>query len=136
MRAAVVYFSQNNNKNLENLSRALAKGIGKQGFFVDVFNANDLTRRLVGYKLVAVGTEASGGFGSRIPEGLDKFLARIGPFINVRSMAFITNKGIRHNKSLQKLMKIMEAEGLFIISSEVLENESAAEAVGEKLIIK
>ena len=133
MRAAVVYYAEKRKKELEALSKALARGMEKQNISVDVFNARDFSRRLASYQLVAIGTEVTGTFGGKIPEDLSKFLISAGPAMNVRSFAFVSGKGMRTQKSLQALMKAMEREGMFIIYSDVLDNEGSAEAAGEQL---
>ena len=136
MRAAVIYFAENHGKDLELAAKAIARGMEKQGFSVDVFNSRDFNRRLAIYQVVAVGTEVSGGFGGKIPDGLKKYLESTGPVINLRSFAFIAGKGMRRQKSLQNLMRTMESEGMLVIYSDVLENEKEAEAAGEGLIVK
>ena len=135
MRAAVIYFAEKRKKELEAMSKALAGGMEKQNISVDVFNAKDFNRRLAIYQLVVLGTEATGSFGGKIPEGLAKYLESVGPVVNVRSFAFVVKKGMRTQKSLQALMKTMEREGMVVIYSDLLENEAAAAAAGEKLII-
>ena len=135
MRAAIVYFTEKRGKELEAMSNALARGMEKQNISVDVFKSKDFNRRLGIYKMVAIGTEATGNFGGKIPEGLKKYLESVGPLINLRSFAFIAGRGMRRQKSLQTLMRTMESEGMLVIYSDLLETEKEAEAVGEKLIL-
>ena len=134
MRAAVVYFAEKQKGHLEKISKAIAKGMEKQGARVEVFNSRDFHRRLSTYQLVAVGTESTGTFGGKIPEGLKKFLISAGPVMNTKSYAFIPKKGLRCEKSLMALMRTMESEGMFLVYSDVLDSENSAVAAGENLV--
>ena len=136
MRAAVVYYAEKRKGELEELSRGLARGLEKQNFSVDIFNAKDFSRRLAIYQVVAIVTESVGNFGGKVPAGLAKYLESTGPSINLRSLAYIAKKGMRTQKSLQALMKTMESEGMLVLSSGVLENMKAAEDAGARLIVK
>ena len=134
MRAAVVYFAEKQKTLLEKYAKAIAKGMEKHNVQVEVFNSRDFHRRLSTYQLVVIGTESTGSFGGKIPEGLKKFLISAGPVMNTKSYGFIPKKGIRCDKSLQALMKTMESEGMFLLCSDVLESETAAAAAGEYLV--
>ncbi|MDC7125275.1 MAG: hypothetical protein PQJ46_06900 [Spirochaetales bacterium] len=136
MRAAVIYFADKRRAELESFSKSVAKGLEAQGHSVDVFNAKDFNRKLAIYQFAVIGTESCGTFGGKIPEGFSKYLESIGPVISLHSFAFIVKKGLRCEKSLQVMMKNMESEGMFVVYSDVLENEAAAEAASKKLIIK
>ena len=124
MRVAVVYYAEKQKELLRELSQALARGIQTQGVMVDVFNARDLTGRLTIYQYIALGTEVSGNFGGKIPEG------------GKRSLAFLAAKGLRKEKSLLNLMKGMESEGMFVSYSDIIAGTAAAESLGKTLDIQ
>jgi len=136
MRAAVVYYSEKHKVYLRDIAKALAKGIESQGIRVDVVNAREFSNRLTSYQFVAFGTEASGTFGGQISPDVSKFLKRTVSVSGIRSFGFIARKGMRCGKSLLSLMKAMEAEGMFLLSSDVIGGSDVAEDIGKKLIIK
>ncbi len=136
MRIAVVYHAEKNKTLLRDLAKGVARGLEAQGSTVEVINSREFSSRLTLFNYIVIGTEVTGTFGGAIPASLAKFLEATGPVGSKRSCAFIPAKGMRRQKSLLQLMKVMEKEGMFVTDFDVLTSPEAAEVVGKKLNIQ
>ncbi len=138
MRVAVVYYAHTNDRKLLELSQGLARGISANGHDVDIINAKVQggDKKLSFYEYLAVGTEAVTAFGGTIPEGITQYLKQSGTLSGKRCFAFVLKKSLRPMKSLAKLMKVMEAEGMYLKFSEILMKPTDAEEIGKRLHVK
>jgi menaquinone-dependent protoporphyrinogen IX oxidase len=136
MRVAVVFVPQAKRDRLLEISKALAAGIEAQGHRVELLDATrDTNVKLTVYEYIALGTEVVSLFGGKIPEKVSEFLRATGPMSGKRSFAFVTKKAIGAEKGLQRLMKKMEGEGMFLKFSEVLSSPAEATEIGKRLKI-
>jgi hypothetical protein len=134
MRVAVVFFSGRNRDKLMGLSKAVARGIEKQGNQVDTFDGQrDGNIKLTIYQYIVVGAEPLGNFGGKIPESVRTFLASSGMVTGKKSYAFVPKATFGAAKSLAALMKCMEGEGMLIKSSDILRSATEAEEIGKRL---
>jgi hypothetical protein len=136
MRVAVIFFSGQKRDKLMGLAKAVARGIEKQGNQVDTYDGQkDAGVRLTSYQYIAVGAEAIGTFGGKIPESARAFLASAGMVAGKKSYAFVPKAPFGAAKSLAALMKSMEGEGMVIKTSDVLHSIVEAEEIGTRLRI-
>lgn len=136
MRVAVVFVPQAKREKLLEISKALASGIESQGHQVDLVDASrDVNTKLTIYEYIAVGTEVVSLFGGKIPSRVSEFLRTSGAVSGKRSFAFVTKKAIGADKGLQRLMKQMESEGMFLKLSDVLSSPPEATEIGKRLKI-
>ncbi|MFW6313200.1 MAG: flavodoxin family protein [Spirochaetota bacterium] len=136
MRVAVVFVPQAKREKLIEISKALASGIESQGHRVDLVDASrDVNTKLTIYEYVAIGTEVVSMFGGKIPEKVSEFLNSSGIVSGKRSFAFVTKKAIGADKGLQRLMKKMESQGMFLKFSDVLSSPAEATEIGKRLKI-
>lgn len=135
MQVCVVYAGRSRDDNkIKQVADALARGIESKGNNVDVFNIyTDSDRKLTFYDYVVVGATSKTLFGGNLPDIVSSYLKRAGQISGKRSFAFVTNAGIRSQKTLQLLMKAMEGEGLYLKYSDVLNKAGTAEALGKRL---
>ena len=90
MRTAVIFFAGKSRNKILNISRALARGIEKQGHQVDIIDGDrDVNTKLTIYQYIAIGTEAVSSFGGKIPEKITNFLSSAGMVSGKRSFAFV-----------------------------------------------
>jgi menaquinone-dependent protoporphyrinogen IX oxidase len=137
MRAAVIYFAGSKRQQLTELSRALAQGLEEQGHQVDIIDAErDVNTKLTIYNYLAIGAGATSFFGGKISDNIARFLANSGMVSGKRSFAFIVKGGLRTGKTLQKLMRVMEHEGMYLKYSEVLSQAEEAHVIGRKLHVE
>jgi len=136
MRIAVVFFEGKNRKRLLALAQALARGIETQGHQVDLIDgAHDINSKLTIYRYVAVGGESITTFTGKIPEVVTRYLKNAGMISGKRCYAFVCKSPISANRALQRIMKAMEGEGMFLKNSGVLNSEVEAQEVGRRLHI-
>ncbi|MFW5742587.1 MAG: hypothetical protein ACOCW3_03405 [Spirochaetota bacterium] len=136
MRVAVVFVPQAKREKLLEISKALGSGIESQGHRVDLIDASrDVNTKLTIYEYIAVGTEVVSLFGGKIPPRVSEFLRSSGTVVGKRSFAFVTKKAIGAEKGLQRLMRQMEAEGMFLRLSDVLSSAPEATEIGKRLKI-
>ncbi len=136
MRTAVIFFAGKSRSKILNISRALARGIEKQGHQVDIIDGDrDVNTKLTIYQYIAIGTEAISSFGGKIPEKVANFLASAGMISGKRSFAFVLKSTMGTQKALSRLMKSMESEGMYLKYSEILNSDAEAEEVGKRLHI-
>ncbi len=138
MKVCILYAAKSNNTNsIKGISTAIAKGIEMQNHIVDVMDMKLEEGKVVSYyDYIIVGAEGTSAFGGSVPSLVDSFLARAGALSGKRCMAFVTKAGIRSNKTLQALMKKMEAQGMFLKTSDIITKEQQATAIGKRLHIK
>jgi menaquinone-dependent protoporphyrinogen IX oxidase len=136
MRAVVIFFSGKNRDAMMRLAKALGKGIEKQGNQVDVFDgAKDTEIKLTMYQYIVVGAEPAGMFGGKIPDAVGTFLAAAGLIQGKKSYAFVSKSTFGAEKSLARLMKSMEKEGMLLKNSDILRSPTEAEEIGKRLHI-
>ena len=136
MRVAIVFVPQARREKLLEISKALAAGIQAQGHQVDVIDGSrDVSTKLTIYEYIAIGTEVVSMFGGKIPERASEFVRSSGIVGGKRSFAFVIKKAIGAEKGLARLMKQMEAEGMFLKFSEILSTAAEATEIGKRLII-
>jgi hypothetical protein len=118
---------------MRGLARALGRGIEKQGHAVDVFDGVKDALKLTMYQYLALGAEPAGSFGGKIPEAVQTYLAGAGMVSGRKSYAFVPKAGFGAAKALASLMKLMEGEGMFLKSSDILRSPVEAEEIGRRL---
>ena len=136
MRVAIVFVSSGKRDKLIAISKALASGIEAQGHTVELIDgARDVNSRLTVYQYVAVGTEIISTFGGKIPDKVQDFIKGAGTVSGKRSFAFVLKKTMGADRGLQRLMKVMEGEGMFLKFSEILSSATEATEIGKRLRI-
>ncbi|MFW6251184.1 MAG: hypothetical protein ACOC47_08735 [Alkalispirochaetaceae bacterium] len=136
MRAAVLFFPSKSREKVREISRALADGIGAQGYDVDVVDGSqDVNTKLTIYTHIAVVAEQQTLFTGRIPEGISEFLSGSGIVGGKKSFAFVIKKALGNTKALKRLMHAMEHEGMFLRYSDVLATPEDSRIIGTKLKI-
>ena len=136
MRVAVVFIAGNKRDRLLNISKALAAGMESQGHRVEIVDGTrDVSSKLTVYEYIAVGTEVTSTFGGKIPEKVSEFLKNAGILTGKRCFAFVTKSSFGAEKALQRLMKAMESEGMYLKFSEVLSSGPEAQEIGKRLRI-
>ncbi len=137
VRAAVVFYPNGSREKLLTIAKALARGMETQGHQVDVIDGSrDVHTKLTMYQYIAVGSEPASFISGKITVNLGRFLSQAGMVGGKRSFGFVLKKGLNSNRALRNLMKVMEAEGMFLRFSEVLSSAEDAEEVGKRLLIR
>ena len=136
MRVAVVYYTNGCDK-VKKIAENLSKGVESQGHQVSLFNVEtDSDAKLTIYEYLIIGTAPNSLFSSKISSRISDFLKSCGKISGIKSYAFVVRKGLFVNKALQRLMKSMEKEGMFLKISDVISSAEEADAIGKKLHIK
>jgi len=133
MRVAVVFIGVKYREKLIGLAKSLQKGLQAQGHQVDLVDGSkDVNTKLTGHEYIAVGSESI-SFGGKIPDKVSEYLGIAGMISGKRSYAFIVKKGFGTEKALDRLMKAMEAEGMYIKNSDIITSPEEAEVLGKRL---
>lgn len=134
MNIAIVYGGKTSSSaKLEKICKSLARGLEEQSHMVRILNAYvDTDQRLSYYDFIIVGSEPKGFVSAKIPEQIRKYLREIPGASGKRSFCFVSG-GLRAGGALQNLMKIMEGEGMFLTTSEVIGKENEAYLRGKHL---
>jgi hypothetical protein len=128
MRVALIYVPTKAPGSLADYAKAMARALESAGHFVDLTEARpDETPRVTGHDYVIVGTESASPLG-KISSRVSNTLAQCGMVVGKRSMAFIRKSGLRPERTLARLMKAMEAEGMIVNCAEVIASVAGAEA--------
>lgn len=134
MRVAVVFFSGKNRNKLLDVTKALTRGLESQGHQVDIIDGDrDINAKLTIYGYIAVGATAINTWGGKIPEKVDAYLANAGIVTGKRCFAFTIASGMRTGKTLARLMRQMEKEGMYLKYSDILSSAAEAEEIGKRL---
>lgn len=138
MKVCILYAAKGkDNVTIKKISAALAKGLEQQNHMVDLVDIKLEGSKIVSYyDYLIVGTESVTTFGGKIPENVSNFLKNCGSISGKRCMAFVTRGGIRSSKTLHSLMKVMESEGMYLKTSDVINKEDMAIAIGKKIHIE
>ncbi|MFP3960017.1 MAG: hypothetical protein ACLFUM_03710 [Spirochaetaceae bacterium] len=136
MRVATVFFPQGNRERLMHLAKALSRGIESQGHQVDLIDGTrDVNTKLSIYGYIVVGTEATTFFGGKIPGRVGEFLSSAGIVGGKKAFAFVPKRLLGGNRTLKRLMNVMEHEGMFLKLSDTLSSTDEAEEIGKRLRI-
>jgi menaquinone-dependent protoporphyrinogen IX oxidase len=138
MKVCVLFAAKSNNSSyIKKVATAIAKGVEQQNHMVDVIDMKLDEGKVVSYyDYIIVGAEGTTTFGGKVPPIVRSFLERSGSISGKRCMAFVVKPGIRSTKTLQFLMKIMEEQGMYLKTSDIIKNEQQAIAVGKRIHIK
>ena len=138
MKVCILYAAKsNNNSYIKSIAASLARGVEQQNHIVDIIDMKLDEGKIVSYyDYIIVGCESMTTFGGKIPTVVRSFLERSGAISGKRCMAFACKPGLRSNKTLQAVMKVMEEQGMFLKTSDVIKNDAQAVAIGKRLHIK
>ena len=136
MRIALVFFPGKNRNRIVSTGKSLAAGIESQGHTVDLVDGSrDVNTKLSIHQYIVVGTEQISLFGGRVSPKIGEFLKNAGMVTGKKCCAFVLSKPIGAQKALARLMKTMEAEGMFLREQAVISSPGEAEAFGKRLQI-
>jgi hypothetical protein len=132
MHVAIVYVPVGKPEALEAAAKAMATALKAKGHEVELLStAKGQTHRLVMSDYVIFGTEPL-GFRGKLPARVGELLAQTGGLASKRSMAFVLKRGPFRNKTIFRLMRAMEAEGMNVNYGEVVSGPGeAAKAAAE-----
>jgi hypothetical protein len=133
IRAAVLYFPKTSSSPLKAAAEALAAGMRTQGAQVDLVDGTK-TRdfKLTGCHYIAVGCDVRSLFKGALAPELAPALANGGIVAGKKSFAFVS-PGLGAPKTLMRLMKALEHEGMMVRFSEILAKPEDAKALGQRL---
>jgi hypothetical protein len=132
MRVSIIYLGTGNTAALEAAAKAMAKAIEGQGHEVELLgNAKGQLQRLTMSDYVIIGVEPV-GIGGKLPPRVAEILAQAGNLEAKRSMAFVLKRGPFRNKTLPRLMKAMEAQGMNVNYAEVVSGPAEAALAGKE----
>lgn len=118
------------------MGKSLAAGMESQGHSVDLIDGSrDVNTKLSIYQYIVVGAEQVSLFGGKVPPKVSEFLKSAGMVTGKKCFAFVLRKPIGASKALARLMKTMEAEGMFLREQAVISSPGEAEAFGKRLQI-
>lgn len=136
MRVCVLFASKAQSTKVRDIATGLADGIATQGHTVDVFDMRLEAGKVISYyDYLVIGTESDSFWGGKIPSVVKTFLKQAGTISGKRCMAFIAKGGFRTMKSLLVLMRVMEKEGMYLKTSDILATKDHAKEVGKRLHI-
>lgn len=138
MDISIIYADKDSNgTKVKKVAEAFSHALAAQGHSVTLCNAYlEMGKNLTISDYIVVGTTATTAFGGKIPKVISDFLKRAGTISGKRCFAFITNGGLRKNKSLQALMKVMEAEGMYLKNFDIINKPELATAIGKRLEVQ
>jgi len=137
LKVAVVFFAQKKREKMMELAKGLAKGFERQGFQVDIVDAEkDVNSKLTIYSYIALGTDTTSIFKGAVSPKVKEFISGAGMVGGKKSFAFVNQSLMGSSKTLSNLMKIMESEGMFLKFSEILKEGKEAEIIASRLKVK
>jgi len=122
LRVALVYFNAEDNKPL---LAVISKTVQEQGHNCALVNGNE-PQFLTSYDFLIILYGKSNLFSAKISDNVSRFLQGAGTVAGKKSLALVTNKGLFKERCLANLMKVMEAEALFIVFSKLLKSNIEA----------
>lgn len=121
MRVAVVYFPESKASRLESLARDVARGIESQGKQSDVINGySDMIRGGM-YSYLCFCVEGKTAFGSKIDPRFSSCLDQASSISGKRATVFMQKKIMFSQKTMQRYMRAIEGQGVFLRNSLLVE---------------
>lgn len=135
MRVALISFTKKTDGNAIQVVKALAETAQSKGNQVDLIDGNeDLTNtRLTVYDYIAVVIKPKSLFGGKLAPRIAEFLAASGNVVSKKGCALVLKSGFSSEKTCQRLMKVMESEGVKLDYFDVVRDASHARYVGKKI---
>ncbi|HUX38111.1 MAG TPA: hypothetical protein VMV44_09455 [Rectinemataceae bacterium] len=128
MRICVLHVPAGSSGSLEAAAKAMARALQTKGHEVDlVSGAKGETPRFASADYLIVATEPL-GFAGKLPPRLGEILGQSPGASGKRSMALVLKRGPFRNKTITRLMKAMEAEGMTVNDEAVVSNAREAAA--------
>lgn len=123
--------------DLKKIAEGIKKGAESQGFKVDIKNTKEIERviSLHPYDLVLAGSKAEGIFASDIDSSLKDFLAEAKRTQGRDAFAFVKPYFFATNKTLKKIMAVLESEGCIVKNFKRLKNYHSAVEFGKNIKI-
>jgi hypothetical protein len=120
--------------SLSGYAQALFRGMDSQGHRVDIlpFDSGE-AMKLPGYEYIVLLSETVGFFSSALPSSISKVLSTPSTLAGKKCAAFLRKRGISTDKSLVKLMELMEKEGMVVNWSGIVEKPEQAEAMAKRV---
>ncbi|MDA8410588.1 MAG: hypothetical protein M0001_09375 [Treponema sp.] len=132
MRICLLYLPASQSSPLEKTAKAMTEALRGKGHEVDlVSGAKGEIPRFAMAEYVFIVTEPL-GFGGKLPPRLGEILGQSSGTTGKRSMAIVVKQGPFRNKTITRLMKAMEGEGMAVNDWAVVANakEAASAAAG------
>jgi menaquinone-dependent protoporphyrinogen IX oxidase len=138
MKIALVYFAKSNVAKFEKIAEGFKETLSKLGHDLEIINGSkEEGKKLTIYKYIIIGTEAVSLFGGRIPEFVPRFLGSSGMLTGKNSFAFVVKSTIfGTQKSLNRLMKAMEHEGLLVTYNEIINSKDEAIKHSKRIVFE
>lgn len=134
MRAAVLFFGGGKRDRVAEIAHGLGEALERDGHRVDIIDGDRNTdAKLTVYEYLAIGTSVTSLFGGKITPRVEEYLTGAGSILGKKSFAFVTKSPFGSQKGLNRLMSVMEKQGLFLRYSEVLRSRAEAGEVAHRL---
>ena len=135
MRVCLLYVPASGSAALEMAAKAMARALEGKGHQVDlVAGTKGEIPRFAMAEYLFIATEPL-GFGGKLPPRIAEILGQSTGTTGKRSMAIVLKRGPFRNKTITRLMKAMEGEGMAVNDWAVVASakEAAAAAAGAPL---
>jgi len=134
MRIAVITAPAKPGKGLDPFTLAVEKAMSSMGHRVDTYKVpGDDYARLSTYDYIVVLTEPVSTFSSKLPVRLGEALGSVSSLIGKKSAAFIRAQRFFSAKAMNRLMALLEKEGMYVNWSEMFSKPAEAERLAKKI---
>ncbi len=134
MRVALIQFCKNPSDKQRSLIKILEQGAAAKGNQVDLLNGYEVLEgtRLTMYDYIAIVLPAAGFFGA-IPDKIGEYLSTSGMVSGKKGCALVLKGGFGSQKTITRLMKAMEREGIKLDYFEIIRSADHAVAVAANI---
>lgn len=134
MQVCIIYAGKSRDDSaIREVASSFRKGLEGQGHSAELVNMYSDDKKLTFFDNIVVIASAVNSFGGKIPDAIQSYIRRSGQVSGKRSFAYIYKGGLRSQKSLSVLLKVLEGEGMYLKNQDVLKNAGEALAAGKRL---
>lgn len=133
MRVAIVYFPESKSSKLGALAQEAARGIESQGKQYELINGyTDMIRGGM-FSYLCFCVEGKTAFGSKIDPRFSSCLDQASSITGKRASVLMQKKLMFSQKTMQRYMRAIEGQGVFLRNSLVVEKQGEAQSFTAKL---
>jgi hypothetical protein len=134
MRVVILLYPVGSPEALKTIAKGLAEGFQKNGHQVDTVDLKlDDNVRVGIYDYVCFGTNGVSPLSGKTDAGLARRLDNIGSLSGKRCFAFVRKQMLFSEKLLSNLMRAMEAQGMFMRNSAIVQSAEDARLIATGL---
>lgn len=136
MKIAVIHFSESSGSKVVDTAKAVARGLDRSGKSADLIDGYRDVLRLSVYTYLCICCEGTSFFTAGINADLAKRLEQATGLSGKRACVLVQKKLFWPDKTMQKLLRAVESQGVYLRNSLVADKNDETEAFAARLDVE